>query len=92
MTHEYGNDEGGFLGGPFETSLLTTYANHVAHVIWEGQISKVFTIFFLFHALCKIFYAILSHAKCFLGSSYEIGLRFKKVRSLDDIMCLFILK
>ena len=37
-----GNDGAGFSGGPSDTSLLTRYQNHVARIIWEGQVSKKF--------------------------------------------------
>jgi len=30
----------------------------------------------------QIYYAILSHAKCFLGSSYEIGFPCKKSKKI----------
>ncbi|XP_027915206.1 protein MAIN-LIKE 1-like [Vigna unguiculata] len=31
------NDGGGFPGGPYDTSLLTQYQDHVARMIWDGQ-------------------------------------------------------
>ncbi|XP_027915264.1 uncharacterized protein LOC114174604 [Vigna unguiculata] len=31
------NDGGGFPGGPYDTSLLTRYEDHVARMIWDGQ-------------------------------------------------------
>ncbi|QCD89398.1 hypothetical protein DEO72_LG4g342 [Vigna unguiculata] len=34
------NDGGGFPGGPYDTSLLTRYEDHVARMIWDGQVSK----------------------------------------------------
>ena len=34
------NDGGGFLGGPYDTSLLARYEDHVARMIWDGQVSK----------------------------------------------------
>ena len=36
------NDGAGFLGGPSDTSLLTRYQDHVAQIIWDGQVSKKF--------------------------------------------------
>jgi len=36
------NDGAGFPGGPSDTSLLTRYQDHVARMIWDGQVSKMF--------------------------------------------------
>jgi len=38
---EHGNDVGGFPGGPSDTSMLTTFVDHVACVIRGIQLSKV---------------------------------------------------
>jgi len=40
--HEIDNDGAGFLGGLFDTSLLTRYQDHVARIIWDGQVSMKF--------------------------------------------------
>ena len=37
-----GNSGAGFPSSPFDTSLLTRYEDHVARIIWEGQVSKKF--------------------------------------------------
>ena len=39
---EIDNDGAGFSGGPSDTSLLTRYQDHVACMIWDGQVSKKF--------------------------------------------------
>jgi len=36
------NNGAGFPGGPSYTSLLTRYQDHVARMIWDGQVSKNF--------------------------------------------------
>jgi len=40
--HGIDNDGAGFPGGPSDTSLLTRYQDHVARIIWDGQVSKKF--------------------------------------------------
>ncbi|QCD89182.1 hypothetical protein DEO72_LG4g121 [Vigna unguiculata] len=35
------NDGGGFPGGPYDTSLLTRYEDHVARMIWDGQVKRI---------------------------------------------------
>ena len=39
IDHQQENEEVGFPGGPSDTSLLTSYDNHVARAVWEGQVS-----------------------------------------------------
>ena len=36
------NDGAGFPGGPSDTSLLTSYQDHVARMIWDCQVRKKF--------------------------------------------------
>ena len=36
------NDVEGFPGGPCDTSVLTTYADHVAIIIWNEDVFIVF--------------------------------------------------
>ncbi|QCE16650.1 hypothetical protein DEO72_LG11g3668 [Vigna unguiculata] len=36
--HGIDNDGGGFPGGSYDTSLLTRYQDHVARMIWDGQV------------------------------------------------------
>jgi len=45
MTADVQGDDGaegshaeGFPGGPRDPSVLTSFADHVAHVIWSGQV------------------------------------------------------
>ena len=33
-----GDDVEGFLGGPHDPSVLTSFADHVAHSIWNGEV------------------------------------------------------
>jgi len=64
------NDGGGFPGGPYDTSLLTQYQDHVARMIWDGQVSKKFLYRFNF-VVVKYFYCCLF---LLVGSSCESGL------------------
>jgi len=66
------NDGGGFPGGPYDTSLLTQYQDHVARMIWDGQVSKKFLYMFNF-VVVKYFYCCLF---LLLGSSCESGLPY----------------
>ena len=65
------NDGGGFPGGPYDTSLLTQYQDHVARMIWDGQVSKKFLYRFNF-VVVKYFYCLF----LLLGSSCESGLPY----------------
>ncbi|QCD97299.1 hypothetical protein DEO72_LG6g2009 [Vigna unguiculata] len=55
------NDGGGFPGGPYDTSLLTWYEDHVARMIWDGQERQLgetgykFRFTSLRHGLCNPF-------------------------------------
>ena len=55
---EQDNDGGGFPGGPYDTSLLTQYQDHVARMIWDGQVSKKFLYRFNFLLLLSIFIVV----------------------------------
>ena len=70
--HGIDNDGGGFPGGPYDTSLLTRYQDHVARMIWDGQVSKKFLYRFNF-IVVKYFYCCLF---LLVGSSCESGLPY----------------
>ena len=38
--HDFGGD-GGYSGGPVDTSLLRSYGDHVARHLWDGKVSMI---------------------------------------------------
>ena len=40
-----GDDAEGFPGGPRDPSVLTSFVDHVAHSIWNGEVFLIFKLF-----------------------------------------------
>ena len=46
VVEDLGRDEGeGFPGGPRDPSVLTSFVDHVAHSIWNGEVFLIFKLF-----------------------------------------------
>ena len=62
---EVGVDAQGFPGGSHDTSVLTAYVDHVAVIVWNGEVFIVFNK--LYFNKCLLL--LLKLFKFFLGTS-----------------------